>query len=50
MKPELLTLGNSQSRVVVIDDFTGTYNQICRMAAALPPSRRNRNITPVCAG
>lgn len=37
MKPELLILGNSQSRVVVADGFTSAYDQIRRMAADLAP-------------
>jgi hypothetical protein len=37
MKPKLLILGNSQSRIVVIDDFTGAIEQIRGLAAQLAP-------------
>ncbi len=37
MKPELLIVGNSQSRVVVADSFTGAIDQIRALAAALAP-------------
>lgn len=37
MKPVLLTLGNSQSRVVVIDDFTGATDQIRNLAVEMAP-------------
>lgn len=37
MKPELLTLGQSQSRVVVIDDFSGHADGIRALAKALAP-------------
>ena len=37
MKPELLILGNSESRVVVIDGFTGAIEQIRALAAQLAP-------------
>ncbi len=37
MKPELLILGNSESRVVVIDGFTSATEQIRALAAELAP-------------
>jgi hypothetical protein len=37
MKPELLVLGNSESRVVVADGFTGAIDQIRTLAAELAP-------------
>jgi hypothetical protein len=37
MKPELLILGNSESRVVVADSFTGDISHIRALAAELAP-------------
>ncbi len=37
MKPELRRVGNSQSPVVVIDDFSGAAEDIARIADALAP-------------
>ena len=37
MKPELRRVGNSQSPVVVIDDFSGSAEDIARIADALAP-------------
>ncbi len=37
MKPELLILGNSESRVVVADGFTGICDQIRFLASSLAP-------------
>jgi len=37
MKPELLILGNSESRVVVVDDFTGACDHIRALASDLAP-------------
>ena len=44
MRPQLLRFGESQSPVVVIDDFSGTPEDIARLADALapfPPIRGN---------
>jgi hypothetical protein len=55
VKPELRRVGNSQSPIVVIDDFSGSAEDIARIADALapyPPIRQNsypgvrRTITP----
>lgn len=55
MKPELRRIGNSQSPVVIIDEFSGSAEDIARIADALapyPPITRNfypgvrRVITP----
>ena len=37
MKPELRRVGNSQSPVVVIDDFSGESDRAATMADALAP-------------
>ena len=37
MKPELLTVGESQSRIVVIDDFSGHVEEIRALAKAMAP-------------
>ena len=45
MKPQLLRVGNSQSPVVIIDDFSGALDDILAIAEALapyPPSQGNR--------
>ena len=45
MKPQLLRVGNSQSPVVIIDDFSGALDEVVAIAEALapfPPSQGNR--------
>src|SRR5437764_5056639 len=37
VKPELLRFGNSQSPVVVVDDFTGSAEEVAALADALAP-------------
>lgn len=37
MKPQLLRVGNSQSPVVIIDDFTGAVEDVASIADALAP-------------
>jgi hypothetical protein len=37
VKPQLQRIGNSQSPVVIIDDFTGDAEAIARLAASLAP-------------
>ncbi|MEO8455105.1 MAG: DUF6445 family protein [Sphingomicrobium sp.] len=37
MKPQLLRFGNSQSPVIVVDDFSGSAEDIARLADALAP-------------
>ena len=37
MKPQLLRVGDSQSPVVIIDDFTGAAHDVARIADALAP-------------
>ena len=48
MKPELLRVGNSQSPVVVIDEFSGDSDGIVALADALAPFPhvRGRNYYP----
>lgn len=40
MKPELRRFGTSQSPVVIIDDFSGDYEAVARLADALAPFPR----------
>ena len=40
VRPELRRVGNSQSPVVVIDEFSGAVDEICRAAQALGPFPR----------
>jgi hypothetical protein len=37
MKPQLLTVGESQSRIVVIDDISGAVERVREIAAAMTP-------------
>jgi hypothetical protein len=46
VKPELRRFGNSQSPVVVIDDFGGSAEDIARLADALAPFTRAANYYP----
>ncbi len=46
MKPELRHVGNSQSRVVVIDEFSGALGQIIDVAARLAPYPAHTNYYP----
>ena len=46
VKPELRRVGNSQSPVVVIDDFTGALDRIVDIAGNLGPYPRHTNYYP----
>lgn len=46
MKPELRRLGDSQSPVVVIDQFSGSLKRICEIAEALAPFGAANNYYP----
>lgn len=40
MKPQLLRVGRSSSPVVIVDEFTGALDEVCRLAADLAPFPR----------
>ena len=46
MKPELRRIGNTQTPVVVIDDFTGSLERILEIAEELAPYPRHTNYYP----
>lgn len=46
MKPELLRIGNSQSPVVVIDQFSGELDRILEIAHALAPYPAEKTLYP----
>jgi hypothetical protein len=46
VKPELLRIGDSQSPVVVIDDFSGDIERIVEIAGALAPYPPHTNYYP----
>src|SRR5262245_19636549 len=46
MRPKLLRFGESQSPVVVIDDFSGAYDSIVDIAVRLAPFPRAENYYP----
>ena len=46
MKPEIRRFGNSQTPVVVIDDFSGSLGQILEIADKLAPYPRHTNYYP----
>lgn len=46
VKPQLLRLGNSQSPVVVIDEFSGSLEQILDIAIGLAPYPAHSNYYP----
>lgn len=46
MKPELRRVGNSQSPVVVIDEFSGALEQILKIAESLAPYPPSSNYYP----
>lgn len=46
MKPQLLHVGNSQSPIVVIDDFSGVLDTILKIAERLAPYPSHSNYYP----
>ena len=46
VKPQLLRVGNSQSPVVVVDEFGGSLDQILEIASGLAPYPEHSNYYP----
>jgi hypothetical protein len=46
VKPELRRFGNSQTPVVVIDDFSGSLDRVLEIADELAPYPRHTNYYP----
>src|SRR4029079_9707427 len=46
VKPEVRHIGNTQTPVVVIDDFSGSLEHILEIAEASPPYARPTNYYP----
>jgi hypothetical protein len=46
VKPQLLHVGNSQSPVVIVDDFLGSLDEVLRLASELAPYPEHTNYYP----